>query len=456
MMRVTAQSLSTQIIDSLQQAYQRMAQAQEIITSGRQINHLSDDPVGATRTMVLRGFEESLSQYKRNVDQTVPFLQQADAALSNVTDGLNRAKEIALGMANDTNAAADRQSAAVEVHQILLQVLGEANTQVENRSIFGGYLNGKPAFTQGANGINYQGDNGQISIQVNPTSSVNINLLGNEVFQGAGVPGGTGIFDTLQDLEHVLRGESSPNTMNLAVNLDSNLPTGTGFSATNAVGTEATPTTFLGEADFSTNVTVFDSKGQGHDLTFLFAKTGATTFKYRVVANSNEINGGTPGDLYQVAPEGTLEFNADGTLNIGSSTVTDITLSGLTDGAADISVAAANLDFSGSTQRAQPSSVLSQAQSNTNGIQTQIGRLDAALVQISSFRAEVGARLNSAQTASDAVTVMQDHTTAQRSKIEDADVLSAYSEFARLQNAFQAALQSASDVIQPTLLDFLK
>jgi flagellar hook-associated protein 3 FlgL len=107
-------------------------------------------------------------------------------------------------------------------------------------------------------------------------------------------------------------------------------------------------------------------------------------------------------------------------------------------------------------QLAQPSSVLSQAQSNTNGIQAQIGRLDAALGQISSFRAEIGARSNSAQTASDAVTVMQDHTTAQRSKIEDADVLSAYSDFARLQNAFQAALQSASQVIQPTLLDFLK
>jgi flagellar hook-associated protein 3 FlgL len=456
MMRVTSQSLSTQVIDSLQQAYQRVAQAQEVITSRRRINHLSDDPIGATRTMVLRSYEESLSQYKRNIDNSLPFLDQADSALSRVTDGLNRAKEIALAMANDTNSPSDRQSAAVEVHQILLQILSEANTKVENRSIFGGYLNGTPAFAQGANGITYQGDNGKIAIQVNPTTSVNINLLGNEVFQGVGVAGGTGIFDALQDLEVVLRGGSSPNTMSLAVNLDASLPAGSGFSPTDAVGTEATPATFLGEADFSTNMTVFDSKGQAHDLTFLFAKTAGTTFKYRVVANSNDINGGTPGDLYQVGLEGTLAFNADGTLNSGSSNVTDITLAGLADGAPDISIAAANLSFAGSTQRTQSSSVLSQTQSTTNGIQAQIGRLDAALEQISSFRAEVGARLNSAQTASDAVTVMQDHTTAQRSKIEDADVLSAYSDFARLQNAFQAALQSASQVIQPTLLDFLK
>jgi flagellar hook-associated protein 3 len=406
--------------------------------------------------MVLRSFEESLSQYKRNIDNTLPFLEQADSALGHVVDGLNRAKEIALAMANDTNALADRQSAAVEVHQIFLQILSDANTKVENRSLFGGYLNGTPAFAQDANRVNYQGDNGQIAIQMNPTSSVNINLLGNEVFQGVGVVGGTGIFDALQDLEAVLQGGISPNAMSLAVNVDATLAAGTGFSSTNAVGTEATPATFLGEADFSTSVTVFDSTGQVHNLTFLFAKTAGTTFKYRVVANSNDISGGTPGDLYQVAPEGTLEFNADGTLNAASSNATDITLSGLANGAADISVSAANLSFDGSTQRAQPSSVLSQTQSNTNGIQAQIGRLDAALEQISRFRAEVGSRFNSAQTASDAVTVMQDHTTAQRSRIEDADVLSAYSDFARLQNAFQAALQSASRVIQPTLLDFLK
>jgi flagellar hook-associated protein 3 FlgL len=455
-MRVTSQSLSTQVIDSLQQAYQRVAQAQEVITSGRRINHLSDDPVGATRTMVLRSYGESLSQYKRNIDNSLPFLDQADSALSRVVDGLNRAKEIALAMANDTNAPADRQSAAVEVHQILLQILSEANTKVENRSLFGGYLNGTAAFAQGASGVQYEGDNGEIAIQVNPTSSINLNLLGNEVFQGVRVAGGTGIFDALQDLEAVLRGGQSSTQMSLAVNLDANLAAGSGFSPANAVGAEASAATFLGEADFSTAISVFDSKGQAHDVTFLFAKTAATTFKYRVVANSEEITGGTAGDLYQIAPEGTLEFNSDGTFDAGSSNVTDITLSALADGAEDISVSAADLSFSGSTQQAQPSSVLSQAQSNANGMQAQIGRLDAALEQISRFRAEIGSRLNTAQTASDAVTVMQDHTTAQRSKIEDADVLSAYSDFARLQNAFQAALQSASQIIQPSLLDFLK
>lgn len=66
------------------------------------------------------------------------------------------------------------------------------------------------------------------------------------------------------------------------------------------------------------------------------------------------------------------------------------------------------------------------------------------------------ARLNSANVAADAVGVLKDRTLGQRSQIEDADVLAAYSDFARLKNAFEAALQSASQLIQPSLLEFLR
>jgi flagellin-like hook-associated protein FlgL len=276
------------------------------------------------------------------------------------------------------------------------------------------------------------------------------------VFQGVGSPGGVGVFDVLQDLLASLQGTGSTSALKLALNLDAATAAGSGFSPANSAGSEATRATLTGESNFSTTVTTYDNRGQGHELTFLFAKTGATTYTYRVEANSDEINGGTPGDFYQVAPQGTLQFNPDGTLNAGASTLTDITLTGLKSGAADITIAAANLSFTGSTQLAESSAVLNQTQTNANGIQAQIGGLSAALDQISSSRSVLGARLNSAQAANDAATVMRDSNTAQRSNIEDADTLAAYSDFARYQQAFQAALQSAAQVIQPTLLDFIK
>lgn len=455
-MRVTQQTMSLQVMEGLQAAYQRVARAQEMVTSGRRINHLSDDPIGATRAFRLRGFEDSLAQYQRNIDNSKPFLEQADAVLEDVVSGLTRAKEIALAMVNDTNSAVERQAGATEIHQIFLQILAEANTKVEDRFLFGGFLNGSAPFAVGASRVEYAGDSGQISVQTSPTGLLPINLLGSEVFQGAGVVGGQGIFDVLQDLEAVLRGSVSNSELSLAVNLDASLTAGSGFAEADGLGTEALPATLSAEASYSVVVTVFDSQGQAHNLNFLFAKTGATTFKYRVFASSDEINGGTSGNWYQVAPEGTLEFNADGTLDANTSTMTDITLNGLVNGAPDMTVTAADLRFDGSTHSAAPSAVHSLTQTSTNGLHAQLGRLNAAMNQILTFRAEIGARLNSAKAAGDAVTVLKDRFLAQRSQIEDADALAAYSDFARFQYAFQAALQSASQVLQPSLLDFLR
>ena len=454
-MRVTSQTIARQVAEGLQRAYQRVARAQEAVTSGRRINHLSDDPVGASRAMRLRGFEESLAQYQRNIDYGTPFLDQADSVLGDVTEALTRAKELALAMVNDTNSATERHAAAREIQQIFLQVRAEANTKVENRFLFGGFLNGSAPFVEGVARVDYLGDNGEITIQTNPASTLPINLQGSAVFQGAGVAGGQGIFDVLQDLEAVLEGDASANAITLGVNLDNGIAAGSGFSPADAVGTEALPAIWLGEASYSSVVTVFDSRGQAHNLTFLFAKTGATTFQYRVVADADEITAGTPGNLYQVAPQGTLEFNADGTFNAAGSTLADITLTGLADGAADITIAAADLSFAGSTHLVAPSAVLKLTQTNTNGLHAQIGRLDAAIDQVLTFRAELGARLNSAKVAGDAAGMLKDRTLAQRSQIEDADVLAAYSDFARYQQAFEAAIQSASQIIRPSLLDYL-
>ena len=455
-MRVTSQMLGIQVNDGLQRAYQRLARAQEVVTSGRRINHLVDDPIGATRAMNLRTFESSIAQYRRNIDNTLPFLEQSDAIFDDVVKGLTRAKELTVQMANAIYSPVERRAAAKEVHQIFEHLLSVANTKVENRFLFGGFINGTAPFAQTAAGVNYLGDNGDIRIQTNTSSTLPINFLGNQVFQATGVAGGQGVFDILHDLGHLLNGESVPNALSIGINLDDSIAAGVGFSAVDAVGTEALPATLFGEADFTTNVTLFDSKGAGHELIFLFAKTGATTYSYRVVANSTEITGGTPGNVYQVAPEGTLNFNGTGTLNAGASTVTDITFTGIANGSADITIAAADLSFAGSTQLAQPSAALTLQQTNTSGYATQLGRIDSAIDHILTFRAEAGARLNSAQLMGDALEVLRIRTLGERSKIEDADVLTAYSDFARLQSAFDAALRSASQVLRPSLLDFLR
>jgi flagellar hook protein FlgE len=148
----------------------------------------------------------------------------------------------------------------------------------------------------------------------------------------------------------------------LSGNFDSTSPTPTLPFPVDAVGTEATSAEWFSASNFSTVVTVYDSLGDAHDLTFLFRKTANDLWNYRVVTASNDITGGTPGRLIQVSgPGGVLEFNTDGTINIaGATNVTNITFNwnnGSTVPQVVTGGIPGDLDITGFTQFAVPSSV---------------------------------------------------------------------------------------------------
>ena len=158
-------------------------------------------------------------------------------------------------------------------------------------------------------------------------------------------------------------------TVGISANLDATSTTPSGAIPADAAGTSSTPGTWFGAANFSTVVTVYDSLGQGHDLTVLFRKTAtANEWSYRVAANASEISGGTAGNLQQVnAAGGLLAFNSDGSLDSTAPTNTNITAIGpitWANGATSQSIPASAFSFTGTTQFALPSSV---SQVNQNG-----------------------------------------------------------------------------------------
>jgi flagellar hook protein FlgE len=175
-------------------------------------------------------------------------------------------------------------------------------------------------------------------------------------------------------INQVVVSPAETSKINLAANLDASSSTPTAAIPADAAGTSDTPANWFAASNFSSVVTVYDSLGQGHDLTLLFRKTAtANEWAYRVVANANEITGGTAGDLRQVnAAGGLLAFNPDGTLDATAPTNTNITAIGpitWANGASSQTITAANMVFTGTTQFALPSSV---SQINQDGSQSGI------------------------------------------------------------------------------------
>ena len=161
------------------------------------------------------------------------------------------------------------------------------------------------------------------------------------------------------------------DAIDIALNLDATKATPTPAIPADAAGTEDTPGNWFAGANFSTVVTVYDSLGKGHDLTYLFRKTAtANQWEVRVAANAGEITGGTAGMLQQVnATGGLLAFNPDGTVDTATTNITDIGPIAWANGSNAQTVLAADMDFTGTTQFALPSSVSLQ---NQNGSQSGI------------------------------------------------------------------------------------
>lgn len=453
-MRVTNQILFRQSQDGIQKTNQRLAQLQEAITTGKRINHFEDDPLGAVRAFDLRTFESSLDQYDKNINASLPFLEQSDDALGEVVEVIGRAKELALQMTNDSNNATDRKIAAAEVRQLYERMLGLANTQLEGRYIFGGFKNGSAPFSStGA----YSGDNGEIDVQTDAASSVTINLPGSKVFQAAGVAGGVGVLDVLRDLQAVLEGTTTTTTplaLNVGVNLDATAVTpGASFPA----GPDDTLTNWEAGSNFSTSVMLTDSLGTSHEVKLLFRKTSATDWDYQAIAKRSELDASAPASTdWRSVGAGTLQFDGAGAFDVSGSTINAVGPFAWTNGAASQTIAATDLSFTGSTQLSEDSAVLTLTQTNIAGFATEIGRLDVALEHIVGLRAEVGARINTAQTAKESVGVLQMKTEIRRGEIEGADMYKIYSDFSRAVQTFEAALQSSARITQTSLLDFLR
>jgi flagellar hook protein FlgE len=136
---------------------------------------------------------------------------------------------------------------------------------------------------------------------------------------------------------------------------------GSGTSSPAIATTDFSLTTNLNAASavnntFESPISVYDSLGNSHVLTVQYTMTAPNTWSYNVTIPSADVQGGT-GTSTQVAT-GTLAFDSSGQLTSPSAPI-PLTVSTLSDGAANLSLNWQLADANGSsmvTQTASPSS----------------------------------------------------------------------------------------------------
>lgn len=87
---------------------------------------------------------------------------------------------------------------------------------------------------------------------------------------------------------------------------------------------------------------------------------------------------------------------------------------------------------------------------------TDLRRLEANLDALNGIRADVGARTNRLATAASRLSGLEINATRLLSQTEDADIAETITQYSTQQAAYTAALRAGSNIVQSSLLDFLR
>jgi flagellar hook protein FlgE len=173
-----------------------------------------------------------------------------------------------------------------------------------------------------------------------------------------GYPATNGVVSTTSSL--------APIDVNQAANIPAS-PTSTLTMDTNLDSAATTGTTF------SSPITVYDSLGTSHVLTVNYTNTGANTWSYNVTIPAADVGGSTA----QTVASGTMTFNASGDLSAVTDTtsgstasttsISGINITGLADGASDMSMTWNLAGSSGATTVTQQNSASATSSTSQNG-----------------------------------------------------------------------------------------
>lgn len=125
--------------------------ALERLSSGMRINSSKDDAAGLAIATRMTTQINGLNQAVRNANDAISLSQTADGALTELTNNLQRIRELAVEAANATNSASDRTALDQEVQQRLSEVNRIATqTSFNGQKILDGTF-GTAKFQIGAN-----------------------------------------------------------------------------------------------------------------------------------------------------------------------------------------------------------------------------------------------------------------------------------------------------------------
>ena len=484
-----AQTINTNVASlnaqrNLNTSQSALATSLQRLSSGLRINSAKDDTAGLAISERMTSQIRGMNQAARNANDGVSLAQTAEGDLVQITNNLQRIRELAVQSANATNSSSDRTTMQAEVSQLVAET-----DRIASNSAFNGVklLDGtfsSQVFQVGANATSND------RITIGSINSARTGALGQSY--GATITTGnltalTGITAAAQFTIAVNGGTAvdvfsasggaaiagSSKAIAAAINSSNISGLTATANATSKTGTYAsTPISASGTAVLTLN-------GTAINLALTTGGIGATNVATTVAAI--EANSAATGVRATLAAGNTITLSAADGRNIevslaaGGATgaaLADIGLGGfaattwgsyaLTYVGSGSVVVAGSVNAAGTTGAANSTTASAATGtavsavdiSTVNGANTAMASIDAALTSVNSIRGGLGAYQNRFEATVASLQTSSENLSASRSRIQDTDFASEVAALTRnqiLQQAGTAMLAQANSLPQNVL-----
>ncbi len=356
-MRISTLGFANDASQQMQTLDSQISQTQQQLSTGISLQNAADNPAAMAQVNQLNAQISASQQYQSNGSALNSNLQLEEQSLTDATNVMQSARDLAVQANNASLTQAQRQDIATQLQQLQQQLIGTANSTDSNGNyLFAGEASSTQPFAQSGSAVAYNGSSSVTQVQISSNQRVSSGDSGSNVFMN--IPGGNGTFTTAV-------GASNTGT--------ATIDAGTVVNAAQWV-----PDTYTITFTDPTDYTVTDSAGTVTSGTF--TSPGAISFD----GISTTVTG-TPaaGDTFTVSPAGTSS-----TFNTISSLITTLN----------------NPNLSSAQISAQVGTALEQ--------------IDGAVTNFGLVQASVGARINAITAATSAATSQQTSMTASVSTLE--------------------------------------
>lgn len=203
-MRVTNTLMTKSYMRNLNHNTEKVHTYQEQLSSLKEVNRPSDDPLTVSKIMDLNNSIIQNDQYRTTIEDAIDWTNVQDSALANATNSMHRIDTLIQSAANGIMTAEDREAIKSNIKGEMETLVDSLNTNFGGRYVFSGQQTTTPPFTivEGEDGkfqgIQYRESvgetNGNLPREISPGVTVELNTDGQGLMT---IPGEDGELDNL-------------------------------------------------------------------------------------------------------------------------------------------------------------------------------------------------------------------------------------------------------------------